>query len=174
MWTPEEFSTATIEWANKNPDVKAERGKILSWDDYWQHSRSLGAEKTRARTHFESTENVVVTYQGNRYFVGAAHFQFVAFKAVLKNILPIPSTRPMGQVRNLDIALNDRGYLRFCTSDWWVRHMGNTLEAEQLDMDATVSDKKRRKYPQKFWRLTWVRRIVAWIYHRSFEILYKD
>jgi len=174
MWTPEEFSTATVEWAAIQPDVTIERGKILSWEDYWRHSRSLGAEEAKARTHFESIENIVVNYQGERYYVGAAHFQFVAPKAVLQKLLPIPSSRPMGQVRNLDIALNAQGYLRFCTSDWWIRHMGNTLETGHLKNEAEVLQKAERNPRFNFGWFKWSRRIVAWIYHKSFEILYKD
>jgi glycosyltransferase involved in cell wall biosynthesis len=169
MWTPEEYSTATITWAEERNDVTLERGKFLSWDDYWKHSRSLGTDESRARNHFDNTENILVTHQGIRYYVGATHFQFVAPKEVLQRLLPVPSNKPMGQVRLLDVALNECGYLRFCTSDWWVYHMGNTLDDEFR--------KKGKKLPQKqFARLlkkVLPRRVVSWLYHKSFEILYK-
>ncbi|MBU0510086.1 MAG: glycosyltransferase, partial [Chloroflexi bacterium] len=112
MWTPSEFSTATVRWAEANPEVQLERGKFLAWEDYWRHARSLGADETKARTHFDTCEDIVVIRDGKRYFVGAAHFQFVARKSALQSVLPIPSQRPMGQVRLLDIALNEAGYLR--------------------------------------------------------------
>jgi glycosyltransferase involved in cell wall biosynthesis len=174
MWTPEEYSTATLTWASNQPDVNLERGKFLPWEDYWKHSRSLGADEKKARPHYESTENIIVCYQGKRYYVGAAHFQFVAPKAVLQRLLPIPSNRPMGQVRLLDIALNEQGYLRFCTPDWWVRHMGNTLEDGSSETQKEIQGKMKLRSRKKFWRLKWPRRVVSWIYHRSFNILYRE
>jgi len=173
MWTPEEFSTATIEWAEKENGVALERGRFLSWEDYWKHSQSLGAEKDNARNHYETIENVVVSYQGKRLYVGAAHFQFVAPKSVLKGLLPIPSDRPMGQVRLLDIALNDHGFLRFCTPDWWVMHMGNTLEGSELTDQAALLSRMEPKSKPGLWKRMLPRRIVTWLYHKTFEILYK-
>ncbi|MFN2152943.1 MAG: glycosyltransferase family A protein [Anaerolineales bacterium] len=174
MWTPAEFSTATVAWLKTNPDVSLERGKFLPWEDYWRHARSLGAEEAKARAHFESVEDVTMLFQGQRYYVGAAHFQFVARKAALRSVLPIPSERPMGQVRLLDIALNERGYLRFCTPDWWVQHMGNTLQDEYKPQGAGSTAKPAPRGSTKFWRLKPVRKIVNWLYHQTFEILYRE
>lgn len=174
MWTPVEYSTATAKWAEKNPNVSVERGKFLPWEDYWRHSRSLGATDEKARAHFESVEDVTMLYQDQRYYIGAAHFQFVARKAALHSVLPIPSERPMGQVRLLDIAINDRGYLRFCTPKWWVQHMGNSLQDEFKSQGAESLTKPVPLSGAKIWRFKPVRKIVNWLYHRTFEILYQD
>jgi glycosyltransferase involved in cell wall biosynthesis len=174
MWTPEEFSTATIDWAESNVDVRLERGKFLTWEDYWKHSKSLGTEETKARDHFESTEDILVHTPAGRLFIGAAHFQFVAPKQVLSSLLPIQSERPMGQVRLLDIAMNKAGLLRFCTPDWWVMHMGNTLDVVP-GSDRIVSESKKPMKPvSSFWKRKIPRKIAAYLYHKSFEILYKD
>lgn len=170
MWTPETFSTATIAWAEQNPEVRLSRGKYLSWEDYWKHSQSLGADESKARAHYETTENILIIDQGKHIYVGAAHFQFVAPKRVIQGLLPIPSERPMGQVRLLDIALNEQGYLRFCTPDWWVHHMGNTLDPDLNE----GSSKRNPKKVQQFWKMRFPRRIITWLYHKSFGILYRD
>jgi len=174
MWTPAEYSTATSEWAEQNPDVTLERGKFLSWEDYWRHSQSLGAEEAKAREHFSSIEDVTILYRGRRYYIGAAHFQFVARKAALQSVLPIPSERPMGQVRLLDIALNECGYLRFCTSDWWVQHMGNALQDEFKPRGTGSIPTPAKRNAAKFWGFKPIRKIVNWLYHRTFEILYRE
>jgi glycosyltransferase involved in cell wall biosynthesis len=179
MWTPEEYSTATVAWAEQNPDVKLDRGKFLPWEDYWRHSRSLGADETTARAQYDGNENLMIAYLGRRYYIGAAHFQFVARKAALQSVLPIPSERPMGQVRLLDIALNKKGYLRFTTPDWWVQHMGNTLQDEFKTSETHASPKSAQRtstkiWHAKFWRIKPLRKIVNWLYHRTFEILYRD
>jgi glycosyltransferase involved in cell wall biosynthesis len=173
MWTPAEFSSATVKWAENNPDIFLEHGKFLSWDDYWRHARSLGADEQKARAHYDSVEDITAVYLGQRYFIGAAHFQFVARKDALQSVLPIPSERPMGQVRLLDIALNEKGYLRFCTPDWWVQHMGNTLQGEFISkgMQPFTRPKPNDKM---IWNIRPVRRIVSWLYHKTFEILYRN
>lgn len=170
MWTPEEFSTATIQWAEQAEGITLQRGRHLSWEDYWQHARSLGAEEARARAHYETTENLVITHQDQSYYIGAAHFQFVSPKKVLASLLPIPADRPMGQVRNLDIALNEKGYYRLCTSQWWVRHLGNTLE----DALFSPSTKPVSKAGRGFWQMKLPRRLATWLYHQTFEVLYRN
>jgi glycosyltransferase involved in cell wall biosynthesis len=172
MWTPEEFSTSTTQWAQMAAEVQVERGRFLPWDDYWRHARSLGADETEARQHFDSTENICLTHGDDRYYVGAAHFQFVARREALQSVLPIPSERPMGQVRLLDVAINERGYLRLCTSDWWVRHMGNSLQG--VEADSPSYNPPSRHPTRRFWDLKPVRKLLRWLYHHIFEILYKD
>jgi glycosyltransferase involved in cell wall biosynthesis len=175
MWTPAEYSSATVKWAQENPDISVEYGKFLSWDDYWRHARSLGADVEKARAHYDSVEDITTIFDGKRYFIGAAHFQFVARKDALRQVLPIPSERPMGQVRLLDIALNEKGYLRFCTPDWWVQHMGNTLQGEfEAQKMKTPSQLKSKSNGKMIWGIRPVRRIVNWLYHKTFEILYRE
>lgn len=174
MWTPEEYSTSTIAWAESDPDIRLERGRFLSWDDYWRHARSLGAEQENAREHFEVNDTICIFHGEERYFVGAAHFQFVAPKEVLQSVTPIPSRRPMGEVRMLDIALNERGYLRLATPQWWVQHMGNTL-GEQFSPPEAESPVKEQESPLNvFWRWKPVEKALRWLYHASFEKLYRN
>lgn len=173
MWTPSEFSTATVQWAEANPDVQLERGKFLAWEDYWRHARSLGADEVKARAHFDASDDIVVIRDGKRYFVGAAHFQFVARKSALQSVIPIPSQRPMGQVRLLDIALNEHGYLRFSTPEWWVRHIGNTPGTEFTASGTEPAIKSARCGSRGIWGIKPIRGLVNWLYRRTFEILYR-
>jgi hypothetical protein len=173
LWSPPEFSTATVAWAQQHPQARLERGRFLSWEDYWRHARSLGAEPDKARAHFDAVEDLRLSYQGQHYYVGAGHFQFVARRKALQGILPIPSDRPMGQVRALDIALNAQGYLRLSTSEWWVQHMGNTLEGfapGSIQGNAASPPPQRRK--ATLWKP--LRRIVQLVYDKSFNLLYRQ
>jgi glycosyltransferase involved in cell wall biosynthesis len=178
MWSPEEFSTSTIEWAERTPEVTLKRGRFLPWEDYWQHSRSRGASETQAREHYESVEDICIVVGDKKYYVGAGHFQFLARREVLQRVTPIPSERPMGQVRLLDIALNERGYLRLSTPKWWVRHLGNTLEGMELPGGRiripTDEVGRRDRRTLGLWRWKPLRGVLRWVYHRSFEILYRE
>ncbi len=173
MWTPHEFSTATVAWAERTPGVQVQRGRYLPWGDYWRHARSLGAEESKARAHYEANDVLCLLAGEKRYYIGAAHFQFVSPKAALQSVLPIPSRRPMGEVRLLDIALNEKGYLRLCTPEWWVQHLGNTLGAD-APVGAVKTSKVRRRRRGGFWRFGPVQRLLRGLYHFTFEKLYRS
>ena len=111
-------------------DVTLERGRFFPWEDYWRHAGSLVADEAKAHKFYDEHEALRLSYQGQAYYVGASHFQFVARRQLLHEVLPIPSQRPMGQVRLLDVAINEHGYLRLCTPQWYVQHMGNTVPGE--------------------------------------------
>jgi hypothetical protein len=194
MWSPAQYSSATVRWAQSTAGISLQRGKLLPWEDYWQHARSLGQDEGEARRNFEGQEDLLIedrrsgpphpahrssqnpprssldvapgTLNTAQFFVGAGHFQFVARKSVLQEVLPIPAERPMGQVRRLDAAINERGYLRLSTPDWWVRHMGNTLAEENASDLAIPAARRPLRGP--------LRRLVQWLYHKAFELLYKS
>jgi hypothetical protein len=176
LWSPAEFSTSTVTWAHTEPGVEIQHGKFLPWQDYWRHSRSLGKDENVTRQHFDSCQDVCLLHQAKRYYIGAGHFQFIARRQVLQEALPIPSDRPMGQVRSLDIALNQKGYLRLSTPEWWIQHMGNTLQnlESNLTTPATPSQKDTsQRSPSGFWEWGVIRRLLFWLHNKSFEILYR-
>ncbi|MCS6908402.1 MAG: glycosyltransferase family A protein [Anaerolineales bacterium] len=174
LWSPPEYADQTVRWARGTPEVELRQGRFLAWEDYWRHARSLGKTEAEARQHFESSQDTCLLYRGERYFVGAGHFQFVAKKQVLQQVLPLPSERPMGQVRALDIALNEKGYLRLSTAQWWVQHLGNTLRGLDLPSLAGAAEEgegskaHRRGLPSKL-----IRRWLIWLNHKTFEWLYQ-
>ena len=170
LWSPEEFSTSTIRWADENSDIRLERGKLLPWEDYWRHARSLGRGENQARENYQASEDIVIFRNGVRYYIGAAHFQFVSRKEILQTVLPIPSRKPMGEVRLLDVALNEKRYLRLSTNDLRVQHMGNVLD-EKIGLPTHTSETIRHRGARKIWRLKPVRKLLQWCYHRIFAIL---
>ena len=174
LWSPAEFSTSTVQWAENHPEARLERGQILPWEDYWRHARSLGAGEDKARLHFAGREDILLHYQGQKYYIGAGHFQFAARRSVLQSVLPIPSERPMGQVRSLDIAINAQGYLRLSTPRWWVQHLGNSLEGLPLHDGPNRAVSLKRKDGSSLWSWKPARRLLMWLYDRSFNILYRS
>ncbi len=174
MWSPPEYATSTVAWAEQAPGVIVERGKFLPWEDYFRHSRSLGSDEAKARVHFDSVDDLRLTFGDRQYYIGASHFQFVAPTTALRSVLPIPNERPMGQVRLLDVAINERGYLRLSTPEWWVQHLGNRLsETEFAAGIPTISLKARQR--NRPWILKWqfAEDALYWIYHRLFEFLHR-
>lgn len=174
MLIPEKYSASTIKWAAKTRGVKMQRGDLLPWDDFWRHARSLGDSEDKARKFYNDNQAIRLAYKGQRYFVGAAHFQFTARKEALRQILPIPARRPMGQVRMLDEAMDKAGYLRLCTAKWYVQHLGNVLpqSSDLFDWPA-VAPAHVQSRSGGVWRWAPLRKLLTCIYNWSFVRLHR-
>jgi glycosyltransferase involved in cell wall biosynthesis len=175
--TPNKFSTATSKWAMKQRGLKVEKGHLLPWEDFWRHARSLGDSEEKARSFYYDNKIIRIDIKARRYFAGAAHFQFTAPKAALLNVLPIPAERPMGQVRLLDQAMDDAGYLRLCTDRWYVQHLGNQMP-QPSDLVASLNveraDRKQNGRRSGIWGWPPLRKFLQWLYGWSFDRLHRS
>jgi glycosyltransferase involved in cell wall biosynthesis len=178
LLTPVQFSSNTIEWAEKTPNVEFESGLVISWENVWRHGQSIGISKEEGKKFFEDTPSYEIRFQDKRCYIGAGHFQFVGRKEYFQKIVPLYAERPMGgEVRNLDIAINGHGYLRLNTPEWNVEHMGNTVLEKYILQEgprsALLEVKSRVSVPGNWiTRIAIVRRILESLYNRIFRILF--
>lgn len=173
MWSPVEFSTSTLIWAESAPGVTVEKGQLLPWEDYWRHSQSLGKELNEAKRHFGSRQDICLDYKNQKYYVGAGHFQFIARRSILQSVLPLPAERPMGQVRSLDKAINANGYLRLSTEKWWVQHLGNAIDGLKYIQDSTNKEYVHQRIANSQ-RTIVPRKLLVWLHNKTFELLYRN
>jgi hypothetical protein len=117
---------------------------------------------------------VRISTNGRNYFAGAAHFQFMAPKAILQQVLPIAAERPMGRVRLLDEAVDKAGFLRLTTETWHVQHLGNTLpQPGDLIGSALLPEPAQRRSNSGIWRWAPLRKLLQWLYGWSFDKLHR-
>jgi len=136
---PIEFSSNTLAWAENNKEVEIDRGVLQSWDDYWTHTRSLGMSLEEAQETYKNGEDILLDYRGNRVFIGAGHFQFVALKEVLDEVTPFPNAVAMGNERQLDQRINELGLLRLSLLSRSVQHLGNKPDKDILDKHIDIN-----------------------------------
>lgn len=167
--SPMEYSSATLEWAQKQAAGVYEKGQFLDWECYWEHARSTGYPEEKARDEFPQGTDHRLVFQGKTAYVGATHFQFMALTDVLKQVIPLPSAQPMRGERALDVAVNELGYLRLLTDQPYVWHMGNVLN----DKERTTRPATRGK---SLWRrILWlpiIRRPLLWLNNRIFRLYF--
>ncbi|MCW5874855.1 MAG: glycosyltransferase family 2 protein [Anaerolineales bacterium] len=175
MLTPQKYYTATVKWAKAQRGAKLETGALFSWDDFWKHARSLGNSEEHGRAFFKDNKAVRLSYKKRQYWVGAAHFQFMARKRILQQVLPIPAEKPMGRVRLLDEAINTLGYLRLSTAEWHVQHMGNQLPAagDLLDGSLDTPATAHRANVASVWAWPPLRKLLQWLNGWTFDRIHR-
>ncbi|HCC79381.1 MAG: hypothetical protein A2X25_06645 [Chloroflexi bacterium GWB2_49_20] len=125
--TRPELYTAILKWAATNPDVRLESGQYVNPE--WIREFLLSVGRSEEEIDQDLTQpDVKVTYNGLTTYAGASHWQFLAWKQVLQEFLPINLSRPLGQVLRLDEMINQKGYLRLMTAEPYTMNLSNSTE----------------------------------------------
>jgi GT2 family glycosyltransferase len=172
MRTRPEFIGATLRWAESTPEVELERGSFVPWEVFQEHDVALGHSEEDVRRRYDETEDIRLRYRGVEAFVGAVHWQFLARREVLRQVLPLSLDRPMGQVRALDERLDAAGFLRLMTPSPLVRHMGNAVPADVRGEGAPPARPAGRRARLLDWAP--LRRILLGLHHRIFRWYFQD
>lgn len=148
------------------------------WEEDW--AQSTGREVAVRTTLARETPVVRLEREGLQAFVGAAHFQYVGRADELSACLPAawPDSL-MGDMRDLDEAIDDRGRMRLSTVGRFVRHMGNAVaeglrrEAAELGFEvaAALQPPRVTRLESRLERSRWVHGKIWVTYRRVGRLL---
>jgi len=175
--------SSNLELARQDPEVHLIKGQNIpeSWEIDW--AESYGRDIDAHRLAFQELEDIQIEGFGLKAFAIANHNQFVTPKSVITQFIPDKwSGRLMGQMNELDVAVDEGGYLRLSTLDRTTRHMGNMIssgmanEAKNLGLSVEATDVRYSVVKQKGilnrlirWRP--VRWFIQGLYNRLFWLL---
>ena len=128
---------ATLQAARADPSVRIDAQARIpeTWEEDW--ALSTGRDPAQRAAQARATPVPRLEADGMRLFVGATHFQYVGWAERLAACLPAAWPMSlMGNMRELDEAIDRQGYLRLSTADRHVRHMGNAV-GQGLRQEAT-------------------------------------
>lgn len=167
--TKPELYQSVVKWAESTPGVKLQRGLLT--DPKWNREFLLSVGRTEEEIrHDLSLEDVKVTYKGVSAYAGASHWQFLGWKSVLQEFLPIDLSKPLGQVLRLDERMDRQGYLRLMTELPYSMNMSNSTEIPEAEKEAAV---KKVSLGWKLANLPIIRSPLMRIYNAIFKLYYE-
>ena len=168
------YATQTILAFSSQADVQVSSGQLLPRELEQHYIDNMGRTWESYQQEVQGLEDIQFTYQGVKAWASAGHHQFLAYRQLLLDTLPVWDGQLMGKMIELENTIDRMGYLRLSTFAQRTRLLGNVIspenaaEASRLGLGAQAG--KAAGAPtglvKSLMRLPLVRRMVQGLYNR--------
>ena len=171
--------SATLKFGER-PDVRMEKGNLVDRELEQHYIEQTGRTWERYQEEISRLEDVRLTYKGVETFASAGHYQMTVPKEAILRAMPDDwSGNLMGQMRDLDVAIDNLGLLRLCTTPPTIRLLGNQIDersaAELLkhgvEVEGAKTGREMAGWQRKLFRMPLVQKIAYFFYERLFRII---
>jgi hypothetical protein len=116
-----------------------ERGQIIPRDWEQQYIDNYGRTWEQYQQEVADVADIVVQSNGAQAFVSAQHMQFLIPKRVILEALPKQwGGQLMGQMKELDISVDNLGYLRLSTREPVIQFLGNAISEQNAALASSL------------------------------------
>ena len=160
--------------------VETEKGNLVDRNLELHYIANMGRTWEQYQKEIKGLEDVRITYKGIQTYVSAGHYQFVTVKDRILKVLPIEwKSNLMGQMRELDIAIDEQKFLRVSTTPATVRLLGNKINQEgaefirefDINIEGVEESPQMAKWVIRLFRIPFIRKIAYFFYQRLFKII---
>ena len=171
--------TSTMHFADRH-DVQIDKGKLIDRELEQHYIENMGRTWKKYDQEIAGLDDVRITYHGVQTFASAGHYQFVTKKDRIVQALPQAwSQNLMGQMRELDLAIDNLNMLRVCTTPATIRLLGNQINEEGAMMikdygirvDAAPQEQAMAGWKARLFRHPLIQKIAYFFYERLFKII---
>jgi len=161
-------------------DVEMEKGNLVDKNLEIHYIANMGRTWEQYQKETNGLEDVRITYKGIKTYASAGHYQFVAVKDRILKAMPDKwKSNLMGQMRELDITIDQLKMLRLCTTPATVRLLGNKINQEgaefirefEIDIEGVESSTQMASWAVKFFQIPIIKKIAYFFYQRLFKII---
>jgi len=171
---------STLKVAEKDKDIRIEKGSFIGEDVFRVIAESLGADQEHFVTKKTALQQVRLTRNGVSGIISASHNHFLTRAEVLRQIFPRPRDWAINFTdKELDRLVDELGYMRLSTQDVNIYHLGNALRPEwrekapEYDLDDIRPDNSDIKQLPAWLRMFLKIKPVNWAVMRLYAFFFK-
>lgn len=170
---------ATLRYAQE-PGHTLQRGQVIAEEWERHYAQNYGRTWEQYQQEISGVEDVLVAAGRTQAFVSAQHMQFLIPKQVILEALPKEwGGQLMGQMRELDISVDNLGYLRLSTREPVTRFLGNAISQENaalarsfgVEASASPANHKPRGPLARLYRNRTVHYLAQGLYNRLYTVI---
>ena len=168
------YATQTIDAFSQQADVQSTRGLLIPREIEQHYIDNMGRTWDSYRQEVNGLEDIQLDYRGLIALASAGHHQFVAYRQLIREALPLWDGQLMGKMIELENTVDRMGYLRLSTYTPCTRLLGNVIssenaaEAKRLGLMAQAG-KATQSHPGlagNLMRIPLIRRTAQALYNR--------